>query len=201
MIDIPPDFPGMDPEAENKLDDIDEDENKDVRYTQHRRDKMIADQDGYMSDSEDEDKYSMQPQRRNIARFRLSDSTPPESTPQTEGDAKEEDAEEDTTEFAIEVEMPAENDVEDAGAKLENKIKEEEIVKADMKAFVGAAKDEVRESAKVADKNVTPSSLGAEDSVRFTSEAASETSELQGDTVIVDVSMIVKNTTSKGPSP
>lgn len=196
MIDIPPDFPGMDPEAENRLDDIDEDENKDVRYTQHRRDKMIADQDGYMSDSEDEDKYPMQPQRRNIARFRLSDSTPPESTPQIEGDAKG-----DTTEFVIEVEMPAENDVEDAGAKLENKIKEEEIVKADMKAFVGAAKDEVRESAKVADKNVTPSSLGAEDSVRFTSEAASETSELQGDTVIVDVSMIVKNTISKGPSP
>lgn len=45
---------GMTDEDEDKADDLDEDENKDVRTTQHRKDKMIADNEGYVSDSDDE---------------------------------------------------------------------------------------------------------------------------------------------------
>lgn len=72
MQDIPPDLEGMDDEADAELDDMDEDENKDVRHTQRRWDKSIEN-DGELSESEDEDENerngimrSLGPRRRNM---------------------------------------------------------------------------------------------------------------------------------------
>lgn len=53
MQDVPHDLPGMDDEAEAELDDLDEDENKDVRHTSRRWDKEVE-REGELSDSEDE---------------------------------------------------------------------------------------------------------------------------------------------------
>jgi histone deacetylase 1/2 len=55
MSDIPRQSMGMTDEEEAELNDLDEDENKDVRMTQFRKDKMIASDDGYVSDSDGED--------------------------------------------------------------------------------------------------------------------------------------------------
>ncbi len=73
MTDVPRDPEGMDDEADAILDDLDEDENKDVRYTKHRWDKYVE-KDGELSDSEDEDeneangvrKQPGRPKRRNL---------------------------------------------------------------------------------------------------------------------------------------
>ncbi|KZF24507.1 hypothetical protein L228DRAFT_228525 [Xylona heveae TC161] len=54
MTDVPRDPEGMDDEADAALDDLDEDENKDVRHTQRRWDKFVE-KEGELSDSEDED--------------------------------------------------------------------------------------------------------------------------------------------------
>ena len=53
LIDVPRDPEGFDDEADAILDDLDEDENKDQRYTKRRRDKYIE-KDGELDDSEDE---------------------------------------------------------------------------------------------------------------------------------------------------
>ena len=53
MTNVPGDIEGMDDEAEAELDDIDEDENKDTRYTQRRWDTHVE-KDGELSESEDE---------------------------------------------------------------------------------------------------------------------------------------------------
>jgi hypothetical protein len=75
MMDVPRDPVGLDSETEGQSDDQDEDENKDVRYTQHRIDKMIIDDDGLVSDSDGEgDKERKQSGRRNIADHRRSTS-------------------------------------------------------------------------------------------------------------------------------
>lgn len=64
MTDVPRDPPGMDDEADAVLDDIDEDENKDVRHTKRRWDKYIE-KEGELSDSEPDDEVgSMHPRRR-----------------------------------------------------------------------------------------------------------------------------------------
>jgi histone deacetylase 1/2 len=55
MSDIPQQSMGMTDEEEAEQNDLDEDKNKDVRITQHRKDKMVVDEDGYVSDSEGED--------------------------------------------------------------------------------------------------------------------------------------------------
>lgn len=73
MTDVPRDPPGMDDEADAILDDMDEDENKDVRHTKRRWDKYIE-KDGELSDSEPEDeagntharRQATTPKRRNI---------------------------------------------------------------------------------------------------------------------------------------
>jgi histone deacetylase 1/2 len=55
MSEIPRQSLGMTDEEEAELNDLDEDENKDALTTQRRRDKMIVDDDGYVSDSDGED--------------------------------------------------------------------------------------------------------------------------------------------------
>lgn len=67
MTDISPALPGTDTDVEDELDDEDEDEHNDDRYTQRRRDKLIADEDGYVSESEDEGEVLRRSKRRNIA--------------------------------------------------------------------------------------------------------------------------------------
>ncbi len=69
MSDIPRQSMGMTDEEEAELNDLDEDENKDVRSTQYRNDKMISKGDGYVSDSEDEDddQSCRPPKRRKMA--------------------------------------------------------------------------------------------------------------------------------------
>ena len=54
MQDVPRDPEGMDDEADAMLDDLDEDENKDTRYTSRRWDKY-TEKEGELSESEDED--------------------------------------------------------------------------------------------------------------------------------------------------
>lgn len=53
MTDVPRDPEGMNDEADAELDDADEDENLDTRYTKRRWDKYVE-KDGELSDSEDE---------------------------------------------------------------------------------------------------------------------------------------------------
>lgn len=53
MTNVPGDIDGMDDEADAELNDLDEDENKDTRYTQRRWD-MHMEKDGELSESEDE---------------------------------------------------------------------------------------------------------------------------------------------------
>jgi len=54
MTDVPGNIEGMDDEADAELDDLDEDENQDSRFTQRRWDKYVE-KDGELSDSENED--------------------------------------------------------------------------------------------------------------------------------------------------
>ncbi|KAK8166305.1 histone deacetylase RpdA [Phyllosticta citrichinensis] len=65
MTDVPrsPLMPGMDDEAEDEMNDLDEDENPDVRYTQHRWDKRVE-KEGELSDSEDEGENERQGVRK-----------------------------------------------------------------------------------------------------------------------------------------
>ena len=90
MTDVPRDPEGMDDEADALLDDLDEDENKDTRYTKRRWDKYVE-KDGELSDSEDEDENEAngvrrQPpahKRRNMMDYQnlhaLADDKEPES--------------------------------------------------------------------------------------------------------------------------
>ncbi|KAL2814536.1 hypothetical protein BDW59DRAFT_154336 [Aspergillus cavernicola] len=80
MTDVPRDplLDGMDDEAEAMLDDLDEDENKDKRFTQRRFDQYVE-KAGELSDSEDEDENAANGvmrkpahlKRRNQANYRL----------------------------------------------------------------------------------------------------------------------------------
>ena len=63
MTDVPRDPEGMNDEADAELDDADEDENPDARYTKRRWDKYIE-KDGDLSDSEDEDENQANGVRR-----------------------------------------------------------------------------------------------------------------------------------------
>ena len=54
VTDVPRDPEGMNDEADAEMDDLDEDENPDTRYTKRRWDKYIE-KDGELSDSEDEE--------------------------------------------------------------------------------------------------------------------------------------------------
>ena len=54
MTDVPRDPEGLNDEADAELDDLDEDENPDTRYTKRRWDKYVE-KDGELSESEDEE--------------------------------------------------------------------------------------------------------------------------------------------------
>ncbi|KAK4697880.1 histone deacetylase 1/2, partial [Lecanoromycetidae sp. Uapishka_2] len=84
MTDVPRDPEGMNDEADAELDDADEDENPDSRYTKRRWDKFIE-KEGELSDSEDEDeneangvrRQSNAPKRRrNMMDFQNSHAVP-----------------------------------------------------------------------------------------------------------------------------
>ena len=63
MTDVPRDPEGMNDEADAEMDDLDEDENQDSRYTKRRWDKYIE-KDGELSDSEDEEESEANGVRR-----------------------------------------------------------------------------------------------------------------------------------------
>ena len=63
MTDVPRDPEGMNDEADAELDDLDEDENPDSRYTKRRWDKYIE-KDGELSDSDDEEENEANGVRR-----------------------------------------------------------------------------------------------------------------------------------------
>lgn len=84
MTDVPRDTEGMDDEADAVLDDEDEDENKDVRYTTRRWDNYVE-KPGELSDSEDEgenerngivNKNLNGPRRRNIMDYQNPNAVP-----------------------------------------------------------------------------------------------------------------------------
>ncbi|KAI9653693.1 MAG: histone deacetylase [Alyxoria varia] len=88
MQDVPRDMEGMDEEAEAELDDLDEDENKDVRNTSRRWDKFIE-RDGELSDSEDEDEnrrngVTRSPQSKKISQRNIMDYSNPNAVPDFE---------------------------------------------------------------------------------------------------------------------
>ena len=75
MTDVPRDPEGMDDEADAMLDDLDEDENKDTRYTKRRWEKRVE-KDGELSESEDEDNeeaYGVRRQPNATRRRNISD--------------------------------------------------------------------------------------------------------------------------------
>lgn len=63
MTDVPRDPEGMNDEADAELDDADEDDNQDTRYTKRRWDKYVE-KDGELSDSEDEEENEANGVRR-----------------------------------------------------------------------------------------------------------------------------------------
>ncbi len=63
MTDVPRDPEGLNDEADAELDDLDEDDNPDSRYTKRRWDKYIE-KDGELSDSEDDESNSANGVRR-----------------------------------------------------------------------------------------------------------------------------------------
>jgi histone deacetylase 1/2 len=116
MTDVPRDPVGLDSEAEGQSDDQDEDENKDVRYTQHRIDKMIVDDDGLVSDSDGEqDEERKQSGRRNVADHRRLTSP-----------VKGADQDEDMTEIAGTV--PGKNGSAGTNSDAQHQITLEEVI-------------------------------------------------------------------------
>ena len=91
MNEVPRDPIGLDDEADAELDDLDEDENKDSRWTQRRWDKRTA-KDGDLSESEDEEtnerngvrRQPMAKRRRNMMDYQnltgLDDDVPSRAT-------------------------------------------------------------------------------------------------------------------------
>ena len=83
MTDVPRDPLGIDEDDEAALDDQDEDENKDVRYTERQHDKRITN-DAELSESEDEDmnerngvrRQPGRPRRRNIMDYQNPHAAP-----------------------------------------------------------------------------------------------------------------------------
>lgn len=97
MTDVPHDPEGMNDEADAELDDLDEDENPDTRYTKRRWDKYIE-KDGELSDSEDEDEneangvhpQSNAPKRRRDMNFQNPGAAPDDKDMNEAGSARSE---------------------------------------------------------------------------------------------------------------
>ena len=84
MTDVPRDPVGYDDEADAELDDLDQDENPDSRFTKRRWDKYVE-KDGELSDSEDEDmneengvrkQPNSEKRRRNMMDFQNDNAAP-----------------------------------------------------------------------------------------------------------------------------
>ena len=83
MTDVPSDLPGMDDEADGFLDDLDDDEHPDDRYTRRRWDKY-TEKDGELSESEDDEALERNgvrrnpraPRKRNIMDYRNAHASP-----------------------------------------------------------------------------------------------------------------------------
>ena len=83
MTDVPRDPEGLDDEADAMLDDLDEDEHKDQRYTKRRWDKYVE-KDGELSESEDEEENENNgvrrqthiPKRRNMMDYQNPNAVP-----------------------------------------------------------------------------------------------------------------------------
>ena len=95
MTDVPRDPEGINDEADAELDDADEDENPDTRYTKRRWDKYVE-KDGELSDSEDEDENQengvrQQPnapkRRRNMMDFQNPNAVPDDNVASLNGSA------------------------------------------------------------------------------------------------------------------
>ena len=216
MVAVPPAPTGMDSEAEKELDDADEDQNKDVRFTLRQREKMVADEDGYVSDSDDEDEQHRRPTRRNQMGYRdsLSSLTKGKAAIEDYGEDIEqggdEDAEvdvEDDSEGDIEedAEEDVEKGIEDNGIDDDIENEDEDTTGLEIEAHVSPTAENGAEildsesegevASEVAAGQTTPPSPGADESVQFT-PARSDTSELEGDTVMVDVPSEVDDITT-----
>ncbi|KKZ66062.1 histone deacetylase 1/2 [[Emmonsia] crescens] len=130
MTDVPrgPLLDGMDDEADAILDDLDEDENKDRRFTKRRFDQYIE-KEGELSDSEDEEELAangIRPQpgvlkRRNQVNYRNLDGGDSGAdsglvTPREESSLPDEDAGlDEKMEDAEEAEAEAEAEMQDKG--------------------------------------------------------------------------------------
>ncbi|EEQ86733.1 histone deacetylase 1/2 [Blastomyces dermatitidis ER-3] len=130
MTDVPrgPLLDGMDDEADAILDDLDEDENKDRRFTKRRFDQYIE-KEGELSDSEDEEEQAangIRPQpgvikRRNQVNYRNLDGGDSGAdsglvTPREESSLPDEDAGlDEKMEDADEAEPEAEVEIQDKG--------------------------------------------------------------------------------------
>ncbi|KAL6714170.1 histone deacetylase [Lecanora helva] len=93
MTDVPRDPEGINDEADGQLDDADEDENPDSRYTKRRWDKYVE-KDGELSDSEDEEENQAngvhrQPnapkRRRNMMDFQNPNAVPDDNVASING--------------------------------------------------------------------------------------------------------------------
>lgn len=214
MTEIPPDFPGMSSEAEDELDDEDEDENSDVRYTQRRRDKLVADEDGYVSESDDEEAPKRSP-RRNISGYPTSSSSPSDDElPVEEVDEQLEEGLENGAEenrereteidrAGLKMKVAAENGspAEDEGCeKVGNNMNGLEIKDAQKEFGADAAshKEDLRSKDLMQMEEETPSELteatppspALSSSAELTPEPISDASELHGDTVMVDAPLV-----------
>lgn len=214
MTEIPPDFPGMSSEAEDELDDEDEDENSDLRYTQRRRDKLVADEDGYVSESDDEE-APKRSSRRNISGYPTSSSSPSDDElPVEEVDEEpEEEPENDTEEngeretendrAGLKMEAAAENGspaADEEWEKVGHNMNGLEIKDGQKESGADAAshKEDLRSKDLMQIEEETPSeptegtppSPALSSSAELTPEPISDASELQGDTVMVDAPLM-----------
>ena len=216
MVAVPPAPTGMDSEAEKELDDADEDQNKDVRFTLRRREKMVADEDGYVSDSDDENEQRRRPTRRNQMGYRdsLSSLTKGKAAIEDYGEDIEQGGDEDAE---VDVEDDSEGDIEEDADEDVDKGIEDNVIDDDIEnededttgleievhvsptvengAEILDSESEGEVASEVAAGQATPPSPGADESVQFT-PARSDTSELEGDTVMVDVPSEVDDITT-----
>lgn len=221
MTDIPPDFPGIGSEAEDELDDEDEDDNNDVRYTQRRRDKLVADEDGYVSESDDEEEAPKRSGRRNITGYPTSSSSPsdeelpaeeepdeePEDQLENGADENGEEAENDTP--VVKMGLTTENGSLAAdewervgqnmnGLEIKETQKESPTDNTSLKEG-SQSRDLIQmdEETPSEPTEATPPSPALSSSAELTPELPSDASELQGDTVMVDAPLAADEASPK----
>lgn len=132
MQDVPGNIEGMDDEADAELDDLDEDENKDVRSTQRRWDSKVADgREFEESDDEDEDERNGiirkdKPRRMNIMDYQNPsadndfDSVPASPTREANGAGQSTDDGAATGGSKVADAGPSSNESEDGDVQMED---------------------------------------------------------------------------------